>query len=534
MASEVGTLWRVHDLLLQAAQRFPDKPCLVYRGQTLSYNQVLSDVRELAAILANAGIGPGDRVAIYFEKSVEEAVALLAVSMAGGIFIDINPLQKPKQVCYILKDSGARFLITSYQRLRTISSDLHESPELTTIIASGSRTYDNNATPTGINVLSWQDTKSQIFSQPEFPIRIDVDPAAIIYTSGSTGMPKGVVLSHRNIIEGAKIIATYLHNTENDRILSVLPFSFDVGMNQLTTSLLVGGNLVLLNYLTPQDIINALQKERITGLAGIPTIWSQLLQYKWSNAQFPDFRYITNTGGRFPEQMVHEYRRRLPHTQIYLMYGLTEAFRSTYLEPDQVDKRASSIGKAIPNTEILILDENGKKCAPGAVGELVHRGALVAQGYWNDPERTRERFRPNPLQPGELQNPEIVVFSGDYVKQDEEGYIYFVGRKDDMMKTSGFRVSPTEIEELFYNTGKVKHAVALGIPDEEKGESIKVIVVVRPETQIGKEELLNLVSKDCPHYMIPKEIEIRDFLPHNPNGKIDRSALRKQEVEAKV
>jgi acyl-CoA ligase (AMP-forming) (exosortase A-associated) len=355
--------------------------------------------------------------------------------------------------------------------------------------------------------------------------RIDCDPAAIIYTSGSTGMPKGVVVSHRNLTAGAESVAAYLHNSPQDRILSILPFSFDYGLNQLTTSLLCGATLVLQNYLGPADIIKALESEQITGLAGIPTIWSQLLLLEWSTERFPALRYITNSGGRFPEFQVREYRRRLPRVQIYLMYGLTEAFRSTYLDPRQVDIRPTSIGKAIPNAEVMILNEQGMQCAPGEIGELVHRGVHVSLGYWNDREQTGIRFRPNPLQASEIQVRELAAFSGDLAKTDDEGYLYFIGRKDHMIKTSGFRVSPTEIEEYFYSTGVVRDAVAVGVPDDALGETISVVVSLREAGSIGDCELLSLVSREMPSFMVPKAIEIRHELPKNSNGKIDRTAI---------
>jgi acyl-CoA ligase (AMP-forming) (exosortase A-associated) len=523
-----------HDLLTKSSNRCPEKTCLVYRGTSFTYRQIEGYVRKMAHILQKAGLRPGDRVATYLEKSIEESVSFLAISMAGGIFVDINTLFKARQVNHILADSGCRTLITSHQRLQTIGKDLSNLSQLTTVIATGRPSQTAVSLSTNVQLIDLQSVIEKADPTPCPNRRIDADPAAIIYTSGSTGMPKGVVVSHRNLVAGAQSIASYLHNTEQDRILSILPFSFDYGLNQLATSLLVGATLVLQNYLGPADILRALQRECITGLAGIPTIWSQLLQLEWSGEQLPHLRYITNSGGRFPEHQVKEYRRRLPETAIYLMYGLTEAFRSTYLEPDQVDLRPTSIGKAIPNAEILVLNEQGEPCAPGEIGELVHRGVHVALGYWRNPGQTRERFRPNPLQPRDIQTEELVAFSGDFVEMDEEGYLYFVGRKDNMIKTSGFRVSPTEVEEYFYSTGKVQDAVAVGIPHEELGEYIKVIFSSNKGESIEPNQLLSLVSRDMPSYMVPKEIEIRESLPKNSNGKIDRDAVQQQELTRRL
>lgn len=520
----------VHDLLTSSAERHPDQTCLAYRRQSLPYEQVDAQVRKLAGVLRDTGLQPGDRVAVYLEKCIEEAVSILAISMAGGICVDINALLKAPQVRYILQDSEARMLITSYQRLSILGKAVGTLSSLTMVIATGQPSTREQHLPGASRCVDMAVAMQQ--AVPSSPCRrIDSDPAAIMYTSGSTGLPKGVVLSHRNLVAGAQSVASYLHNTAQDRILSLMPFSFDYGLNQLTTVLLVGATLVLHNYLVPADVLRLLERERITGLAGIPTLWSQLLQVEWTGDRFPALRYITNTGGRFPEQQVKEYRRRLPHTAIYLMYGLTEAFRFTYLEPEQVDIRPTSIGKAIPNAEILVLDAHGQPCGPGQVGELVHRGVHVALGYWKDPERTRERFRPNPLQPAGLPTDELVVFSGDYVTMDEEGYLYFIGRRDHMIKTSGFRVSPTEIEEHFYTTGKVQDVVAIGLPHAQLGESIKVLLSLRSGVAASAEALCALACRDMPSYMIPKEVELRAELPKTANGKVDRALLYEQALD---
>jgi acyl-CoA ligase (AMP-forming) (exosortase A-associated) len=527
-------IYLFHHLLTESCERYSAKPALLHMEKLLSYGQLQEYTDRVAELLMQSGVSPGDRVAIYLEKSIDESASLIAVSKAGAIFVDINPLLRGRQIGHILNDSGARVLITSRQRLKNVAGDLPRGGGLTTVVITGPPISDEVSVPTPIRVVGLEHGIGDISSRSWRDRRIGADPAGIIYTSGSTGLPKGVVVSHQNLVAGAESVASYLHNTQDDRILSILPFSFDAGLNQLTTSLLVGATLVLQNYLGPNDILDALESRHITGLAGIPTLWSQLIQLKWTGERFPSLRYITNTGGRFPEHLVKEYRQRLPNAQIYLMYGLTEAFRSTYLDPSEIDRRPTSIGKAIPNAEILVLDENRRPCAPGQVGELVHRGVHVALGYWNDRERTRERFHPNPLRPNELKTEELVVFSGDLVKQDEEGYIYYVGRKDQMIKTSGFRVSPTEVEECFYATGKVRDAVALGIPDDQLGEWIKVILALRDGESISPQELLSLAAKEMPAYMVPKEVVIRAALPKNPNGKIDRAAIYREVLHRQV
>ena len=300
---------------------------------------------------------------------------------------------------------------------------------------------------------------------------IDVDMAAILYTSGSTGKPKGVVLSHRNVLTGGASVSQYLENHPGDVILAALPLSFDAGFSQLTTGFTVGAHVVLVNYLLARDIVRLCAKHQVTGLTCVPPLWIQLADQEWPEEATRSLRYFANTGGRMPRATLDRLRAIFPAAKPYLMYGLTEAFRSTYLDPAEVDRRPDSIGKAIPNAEIMVVREDGTPCAPGEEGELVHRGALVALGYWNDAERTAERFRPAPGREAGLCTTELAVWSGDVVVADEDGFLYFVSRRDEMIKTSGYRVSPTEIEEVVYSTGLVRDAVALGVRRPEAGSA---------------------------------------------------------------
>ena len=349
--------------------------------------------------------------------------------------------------------------------------------------------------------------------------------AAILYTSGSTGKPKGVVLSHRNMLAGAYSVAEYLGNHADDRLLAVLPFSFDYGLSQLTTAFVVGARAVLMDYLLPRDVVNTVTREGITGLAAVPPMWVQLAQLEWPQAAVDSLRYITNSGGAMPRATLDTLRRSLPKTAPFLMYGLTEAFRSTYLPPVEIDHRPDSMGKAIPNAEILVVREDGTPCAPGEPGELVHRGALVGLGYWNDPVKTAERYRPAPGQNPGLPIPELAVWSGDTVRMDEEGFLYFIGRKDDMIKTSGYRVSPTEVEEVIYGSGQVAEAAALGIPHPGLGQA--VVAVIKPlREDFNENELITHCKQHLPNFMVPLQVTARSGdLPRNPNGKIDRKRL---------
>ena len=352
---------------------------------------------------------------------------------------------------------------------------------------------------------------------------IDKDLCAILYTSGSTGSPKGVALTHRNLLAGAESVNTYLPNTSDDVILAALPLSFDAGLSQLTTGFAAGAHVVLMNYLLPRDVVRMCDLHGVTALTCVPPLWIQLAEQDWGSAG-ANLRYFANTGGRMPRVTLDKLRVCFPRAKPFLMYGLTEAFRSTYLDPEQVDLRPDSIGKAIPNNEVLVMRSDGTLCGPGESGELVHRGALVALGYWNDPERTAERFRPLTGGNGPWASPEIAVWSGDLVRTDEEGYLYFVGRSDEMIKTSGYRVSPTEIEEAAHATGMVRDAVAFGVPDDERGQ--RVILIVAADGAFDLAGFSAELRGDLPNFMVPSRIVLREEIPRGANGKYDRVALR--------
>lgn len=518
----------LHDILAHQAQVAPERPAVQAGPVELSYRALQDEVHRAARHLLQFGLLRGDRVAVYLEKRPEAVIALFGAAAAGGAFVPVNPLLKPEQVAHILADCGVRILVTSAARLASLHAVLPACPDLHAIsLVDGSPADDSPAK--GIKTVGWStasqrtDPTSETLSAHRV---IDTDVAAILYTSGSTGRPKGVVLSHRNLVAGAVSVADYLENRPEDRILSVLPLSFDYGLSQLTTAFHVGACAVLLNYLLPRDLIRAVVKERITGLAAVPPLWVQLAQLDWPESVGEHLRYITNSGGAMPVATLAALRTKLPRTKPYLMYGLTEAFRSTYLPPEEIDRRPGSMGKAIPNAEVLVVREDGSLCGPGEPGELVHRGVHVAMGYWNDPRKTAERFKPAPNQPPGLPIPEIAVWSGDTVKTDEDGYLYFVGRRDEMIKTSGYRVSPTEIEEVVYAGGRVTEAAAIGIAHPVLGQAV-VVVTSAPE---NSDSVSAATLADCqahlPSFMVPAQIVARHApLPRNPNGKIDRKRL---------
>ena len=513
----------VQDLLFKSPAG-ADAVALSDQGKVLSYPALAKMVVSCSGGFLASGLQRSERVAVYLEKRFETVIAMFGAASAGGVFVPVNPLLKPEQVAYILADCNVRILVTSTERLKLLIPALKaHCPDLRNVAVV-------DAVPGAANASQWElQTWAELLANPSArsaPTSIDGDMAAILYTSGSTGKPKGVVLSHRNIVAGAKSVAQYLELTAHDRILSVLPLSFDYGLNQITTSFLVGGTAVLMNYLFPRDVTKAVAQHRITGLAAVPPLWVQLAQLPWPESVVDHLRYITNSGGHMPTPTLNVLRTALPKTKPFLMYGLTEAFRSTYLPPDQVDKRPDSMGKAIPNAEILVVREDGTECPANEPGELVHRGVHVSLGYWNDVEKTAERFKPAPGQLNGLVIPELAVWSGDTVKRDDEGYLYFVSRRDEMIKTSGYRVSPTEVEEVIYGTGLVAEVAAFGVPHPTLGQAIVVIVMHKPGTETTPEALLAAAKRELPAFMVPHKILTRnDSLPRNPNGKIDRKTL---------
>lgn len=486
----------------------PDRPALTFKDVTLTYRELADRVARLAAGLRDLGVRRGDRVVVYAEKRIDTVVALLAISAAGAAFVPVNPLFKARHLAHVLADCTPRVVISTPERLDMVRAALPVHTSVEHILAFGSP--------------EWQ-ALAETASVPAAGGVIDQDVAAILYTSGSTGGPKGVVLSHRNIIVGAESVASYLEQRADDVVLAVLPLSFDAGFSQLTTSFLAGAHVVLVNYLLPKEVVRLCATHGVTGLTCVPPLWLQLARQHWPAEAVAKLRYFANTGGRLSRTTLLQLRDLFPSAKPYLMYGLTEAFRSTYLHPAEADRRPDSIGKAIPNAEILVVRPDGTPCEPGEPGELVHRGALVAQGYWRDAARTAERFRPVPGVDGATRT-EIAVWSGDTVYADDEGFLYFVGRTDDMIKTSGYRVSPTEVEEAAYATGLVIEAVALGVEDERLGQHIVLVATLLGDVA----QLQAALAETLPAYLLPHRIEVRDELPRSVNGKFDRQVLAKE------
>ncbi|MFF6959809.1 acyl-CoA ligase (AMP-forming), exosortase A system-associated [Streptomyces sp. NPDC008317] len=498
------------------------RPALTFKDRTVSYGELAEQVAEVAYGLHRLGVRRGDRVAVYAEKRVETVVSMLAVSAAGAVFVPVNPLFKGRHLAGITTDCAVTALVTTAERLETVRAALPPDTTVRHLVLIGDTgtvlPADDRWT-----AVPWERLREHgPLPVPGADAVVDGDVAAVFYTSGSTGGPKGVVLSHRNLLAGAESVASYLGHTEDDVVLAALPFSFDAGFSQLTTTLIAGAHLVLTNYLLPREVVRLCARHGVTALTCVPPLWLQLAAQQWPREATARLRYFANTGGRMPRATLGRLREIFPQARPYLMYGLTEAFRSTYLDPDETDRRPDSIGKAIPNAEILVLRPDGTPCVPGEHGELVHRGALVALGYWNDPERTAERFRPVP---GAVPygGTELAVWSGDTVYSDEAGYLYFVGRTDDMIKSSGYRISPTEIEEAVYASGLVTEAVALGVGDERLGQHVVLVVAGACDTA----RLHQALARELPPYMLPRRTVVLDELPRSVNGKFDRVELRR-------
>jgi len=499
-------LFTVHALVHGAADTFGEAAAISDGTRSLSFAGLRDAALASAGILTSAGIARGDRVGICMEKSADQAVVLLSTLLTDAVVVPILPGLKRDNIGHIVRDSGIRAAVVDQSRAQELRD---AAPSLPLLPAS-----DICVSPASPSV-------------PNAPVpqrAIGSDLAGIIYSSGSTGRPKGIMVTHRNLCDGARITARYLGTRQDDRIGSVLSLNFDYGLNQLWQSLLTGARLCLHQLIFPGDLFRFIAKEQITVLPVMPVIITRMfdtrLLRRWPEDDMSSVRYISSSGGPVSDRMIGNLTRAFPGARIFLMYGLTEAFRSTYLEPEQLARRPSSIGRAIPDVEILVLDDQGREVGPGEPGELVHRGGCIAKGYWNAPTETAKRFRSLPQFPGET-----VVFSGDIVTRDEDGYLYFVGRRDEMIKTWGFRVSPTEVEDVALRFGGIDSCVAVGLPNIEIGEDIALVYTAA--TPVAEVDIRRFLREQLPSHMVPRFLVQRPSLPATGNqGKVDRQAVR--------
>ncbi len=478
------------------------------KAGSLSYAGLEAATGKLAGWLAAFRFPAGARMASWVSKGQIACLMPLACARAGLVHVPVNPLLKRAQLAHILADSGASMLIATHSRLKTLTQ---------------------GDVPPGCQAMAESEVMALFESaEPLSPSSADPDNlVAILYTSGSTGKPKGVMLSHANLWLGAVSVEEYLRLSPADRVLAVLPFSFDYGQNQLFSTWAAGGRVIPLDYLTARDVIKAVERENITTLAGVPPLWVQLVEADWPADVAAKLKRITNSGGALSAALIGKLRATFPNADVYPMYGLTEAFRSTYLPPELVASHPESMGRAIPHAEILVCRSDGSLTDDDEPGELVHCGPLVAKGYWNDPMRTAERFRPAP--PASVHDG-VAVWSGDTVRRDAEGLLYFIGRDDAMIKSAGNRISPTELEDAAQAQEGIAEAVALGVPDERLGQAVLLLVRLArgAEERRTLEMLRERLRTDLPNFMVPREIHVMSAFPRNPNGKIDRVALARE------
>jgi len=507
---------QVEQFLEESARRFPDKTALVCDGQRWTYRELDERANALAHAMIDAGVRRSDRVAVYLDNSADAVLSVFAAMKAGGVFLVVNPSVKPEKLAYILNNCRARLLVSDGRKLPGLQTLWPDTPHLTSVFVAGG-TAEGAAD--GKHTVSF-DAVPAAAPAPPRKLCIDVDLAALIYTSGSTGRPKGVMLTHLNIVSAATSITTYLENTADDIILNVLPLSFDYGLYQVLMAFKIGGTIVLeksIGY--PFALMETLRRENVTGFPIVPTVASVLLQLNLKAQEFPHLRYITNTAAVLPTERIRQLRDAFPNAKIFSMYGLTECKRVSYLPPDQIDVRPGSVGRGMPNEEVYIVDDHGARVAPGVVGELVVRGSNVMKGYWELPDETARMLKPGPL-PNEM-----VLYTGDLFRADDEGYLYFVGRKDDIIKTRGEKVSPREVEEVLHRLDGVAEAAVIGIPHEVLGQSIKAVVRLRPGVALTRHDVLRHCAAHLEDFMVPQVVEFRDVMPQTTTGKISKREL---------
>jgi amino acid adenylation domain-containing protein len=508
---------QVERFLEESAARDPGKTALVCGGRRWSYAGIDARANRLAHSLRRAGVARGDRVVVYRENGMEAVVAVFAILKAGAVFVVVNPSTKAGKLAYILNNSRASAVVTDRGRGPAIVEMQEQLPHLAGVWREGEadngegrlRVYSLDA------VLEAEDG-----SQAPGNRNIDMDIAALIYTSGSTGRPKGVVMTHLNIVSAATSITTYLESRPADIVLCALPLAFDYGLYQVLMTFKVGGTVVLERSFTyPHEVLRVMEREGVTGFPLVPTMAAILLRSEVGGYRLPALRYISNTGAALPAAHIKELRKLWPHARIYSMYGLTECKRVSYLPPDQIDIRPDSVGRGMPNEEVYLVDENGRRLGAGEVGELVVRGSNVMQGYWELPEETAKVLRPG-------RHPwEKVLYTGDLFRMDEEGFLYFVGRRDDIIKTRGEKVSPKEVEEVLCRLPGVSQAAVVGMADEVLGQAIKAVITLRPGAVVTAQDVLSHCARNLEDYMVPKQVVFQDWMPQTDSGKVSKREL---------
>ena len=520
---------QVEQFLENSATRHPTKVALISGSERLTYRQIDDEANRLAHALIAAGVKRGDRVVTFLPNSVEAVLSIFATLKAGAVFVVLNPTTKPDKLTYILNNCRASAMVTWGGKLFSDPTSWIETPHLHSVFMLRANEAQAAAVRSAGKKLIRLEEVRQGTKEVQPPAKkcIDIDLAALIYTSGSTGRPKGVMVTHLNIVSAATSITTYLENTADDVVINMLPLAFDYGLYQLLMMFKVGGTLVLHDsFAFPNVVIEKVIREGVTGFPIVPTASAILLQMDLSKYAFPKLRYITNTAAALPIEHIRKLRALFPQVKLYSMYGLTECKRVSYLPPDQLDVRPASVGRGMPNEEVYIVDGEGNRVGPDVVGELVIRGANVMKGYWELPEETDRCLKPGPL-PGEK-----VLYSGDLFRADEEGYLYFVGRKDDIIKTRGEKVSPREVEDVIYSLEGVAEVAVIGVPDPILGNAIKAVLTLRPGAQVTKQDVLRHCSARLEDFMMPKLVEFRASLPKTESGKISKRMIAEEHQDS--
>ncbi|SHK10391.1 AMP-binding protein [Paramaledivibacter caminithermalis] len=502
----------IHEMLEKASKEFRNKQGIVFKDKRYTFSEINEASTKIADFLISKGIKKGDRVGIFSTKNVEEIIIIFAVMKIGAVFVHINPSFKEDQLRHVVTDCDIKVLFIHESKVE-IYKKANINQEQIDMLISMSPLIDIEDNE---NMYYF----NKILQETILPLKQTIninqhDPAAIIYTSGSTGKPKGIIVTHRIFYDSTVISADFLKNKADDRLISITPFSFDGALSQLFTMVYVGGTLVLQESLFPKDIVSTMINEKITGIHAVPSFWKMLLQ-KYSpfeKYEYPHLRYISVIGEAFPMEDLMKLRKILNNTDFYMMYGTTEAFRSTYLPPDDFDRKIPSVGKPIPGVEITIVNEDNSPCEAGEIGEIVHRGVFISPGYWNDPIKTKKVFKDGAL------------YTGDLGRLDNEGYLYFEGRKDAMIKSMGYRISPEEIESCICKLEGVKEAVVVSVIDKDYGNRIKAIVVCNDGEILTRKEIVSHCKAILPYYMVPHIVEFRDNIPKTGTLKINRSQL---------
>lgn len=522
----------VHDWLRRSARCLPDKEALICGRQRWTYKALNQRSDHLAAALQDMGVRRQDRVVVLLDNSSETVISLYGILKASGVFVILAGSVKGAKLRYIMENAEANVLITHTSKSRIVSDELGQIRRDLKVIWVG----PTNQIPKEFaqSSMSWYEIFSNCSNKVgdnqengRLPRCIDVDLAALIYTSGSTGEPKGVMSTHHNMISAARSIMQYIGNEQDDVILNALPLSFDYGLYQVIMAVMFGGGVVLeQSFIYLHNIMMRIAEEKVTGFPIVPTMAAMLLKMRdLSEYDLSSLRYITNTGAALPVQHIRSLQQLLPHVKIFSMFGLTECKRVGYLEPGELGKRPGSVGKAMPNCEVLVVDEDGNEVSPGEIGELVIRGSNVMQGYWSDPQMTSKVYHPG-IYPASRW-----LYSGDYFREDEDGFLYFLGRKDDMIKTRGERVSPKEVENVVCELEGVVEAVVVGIPDEILGQAVKAYIVPAPAAKLTEKQVMRHCTAKMETFMVPRYVEFIDELPKTLNGKVGKKQLKRTEIK---